>query len=549
MSADAIPWLAANGVALLALAGALGGWVRARPDLRRYALAALLGLALAAGVLWLVAGPVPIGWVTVLMEGRSVRNVRQLYGQGAHFGGGFSALIGLLSDHDTTTLPRLVRVNASLTLLNAVLFFALASAVLRSWWAGLAFALGYVGNLNTLHAAFSETPAALWTTHLFLGAVAAAAAGDAVGAARGWLAVAALAVLAGLAASLRPELLVIGAPAAALAALRQLGGEGALRAGARSLGAATRAVLAGRLSILLLVAAALIGVQFLPWMGRWSYTIDGLAPLNMSFLLLPQKLGMFLPVGVLALFALGMVHTTRHWLACGLVSVTLVTLFKIYASATQGSFEWFRYLTFITPVAFVVALFGFPELADWARRWAWPPWWRRAALLLLALSMTAWQPLGPREFFGRRQELPGLASAAPLLARNQQTEVRYLLDLVARYPDCVLLLKRRLAETTDGAQAASHWIAFGAPLPRHVEMANAGEDLERVARQLAPEARCVLFYRGLDCSLVDGDDCRFETEGRVVVEERVLDNLEYNDVDSYGAHRAVIRLGVYAVVR
>ena len=549
MTADAIPWLAANGVALLALAGALVGWLRARAELRRYVVAGSCGLAVALGVLWLVAPPVSIGSITVLMEGRSIRNVRQLYGQGAHFGDGFSTLVGLLSGHDTTTLPRLVRANAGLALLNAVVFFALASAVLRSWAAGLAFAFAFGANLNSLHAAFSETPAVLWTTYLLLGTVAAAACDDGVGTARGWLAVVALAALAWLAAGLRPELLVIGGPAAALALLRQLGGEGALRGAMHRLGAAASGLLAGRLSLLLLVVATLVGVQFLPATGRLGYTVDGIAPFNMSFLLLPQKLGMYLPVGLLVLFALGMVHTTRHWLACGLVSVTLVTLFKIYASATQGSFEWFRYLTFITPVAFVVALFGFRELADWARRWAWPPWWRRAAILLLVLSMTAVQPLGPRELFGRRQTLAGVAEAAPLLARNQQTEVRYLLDLIARYPDCVLVAKRPEAETIGGDQSASRWVAFGVPLPRHLEMANGGESLDRVARQLVPEATCVLFYRSLDCSLVDGDDCGGETAGRALVEERVLDNLEYNDVDSYGAHRAEIHLGVYAVVR
>ncbi|MFN8644273.1 MAG: hypothetical protein U0802_22415 [Candidatus Binatia bacterium] len=547
MPADAIPWLAANGVALLALAAALGGWVRARAERRPVALVALAGVALAVATLWLM--PPRIDWVTVLMEGRSIRNIRQLYGQGAHFGDGFFAFVGLLSQHDAGTLPRLVRANVSLTVLNTVLFFALASAILRSWIAGFAFAVGYAGNLNTLHAAFSETPAPLWATYFLLGSAATAAAADALGTVRGWVAVAALALLAGLAATLRPELLVIGGLAAALVALRQLGAEDALQGVARALGGALRALLAGRLAVLLLVAAVLIGLQFLPWMGRWSYTLDGLAPLNMSFLLLPQKLGMFLPVGLIALFALGLVYTTRHWIPCGLVSVTLLTLFKIYASATQGAFEWFRYLTFITPVACVVALFGFAELTEWARRWSWPWWWRRAAIPLLVLSMTAWQPLGPRELFGRRQALPGLASVAPLLERNQQTEVRYLLDLVARYPNCVLLAKRPEAETIGGDQSASRWVAFGAPLPRHLEMANAGERLERVAEQMAPSASCVLFYRSLDCSLVDGDECRAEIADREPLEERVLENLEYNDPDSYGAHRAPIHLGVYAVVR
>lgn len=549
MRAAAIAWLAANGVALLALAAALAGWVRARPDLRRYVVAAVVGLVVVTGASWVIAGPAPIGQVTVLMEGRSIRNVRQLYGEGAHFGLGFGSLVGLLSGHDTGTLPLVVGLNQVLTLLNAVLVFAFASAVLRSWWAGLAFALGYLANLNTLHAAFSETPAPLWATYLFLGCAAAAAADAAVGRRRGWPAVVALALLALLAASLRPELLFIGGPAAALALLRQLGGEPMLRGAVRALGVRVRALLAGPLPTLLLVVAALSAVQFLPWMGRWTYTIDGLAPFNMSFLLLPQKLGMFLPVGVLVLFALGLVHTTRHWLACGLLPLTLLSLFKIYASATQGSFEWFRYLTFLTPPAFVVAVFGYPELADWARRWAWPPWWRRAALLLLALAMTAWQPLGPRELFGRRQDLPGVASLAPLLARNQQTEVRYLLDLVRRRPQCVLLMKRPEAETVDGDQARSRWVAFGAPLPRVLEMVNGGETLERVAAALVPEARCVLFYRSLDCSFASGDDCSAEIQGRPVVEEIMLDNLEYNDPDSYGLHRAEIRLGAYAVVR
>ena len=161
--------------------------------------------------------------------------------------------------------------------------------------------------------------------------------------------------------------------------------------------------------------------------------------------------------------------------------------------------------------------------------------------------MTAWQPLGPREFFGRRQEIAGVATRAPLLARNQQTEVRYLLDLVARHADCVLLAQVPEAETVGGDQSGARWVAFGAPLPRYAEMPASGESLEAVAGRLAPAAGCVLFYRSLDCSLVDGPDCDALAAGRAMLEERVLDSLEYNDVDSYGVHRPVVRLGVYAV--
>jgi len=154
-------WLAANGIVLVLLAVVLGEWARSRVQVRNRVVAAAASMTLAVALLLLFfkREQVPVGWITVLMEGPSIRNLQQLYGQGAHFGTGFQALGDWLTGHDATTLPAIVHVNVCLALVNAIIFFFLALHVLESWWASLAFALVYAANLNTLHAAFSETPA------------------------------------------------------------------------------------------------------------------------------------------------------------------------------------------------------------------------------------------------------------------------------------------------------------------------------------------------------------------------------------------------------
>jgi hypothetical protein len=211
-------------------------------------------------------------------------------------------------------------------------------------------------------------------------------------------------------------------------------------------------------------------------------------------------------------------------------------------------FERFRYMTFLTPVALFLALFGFRELADWAQRRAWPPWWKRAAVALLLASCTVWQAAGPKEIFRRRQALPGVATPGFLLSWNQQTEVRYLLDLVARFPECVFPARSAPTVWVADPRTRYRWLLFGGPVRAFSEIADAGEPLERVAERAAPGAPCVLFYRSLDCNLLDADGCEPQIQGRRPLEERLLENLPYNDVTEYGPHRAEVRLGVYPIV-
>jgi len=297
----ALVWLAANCLAVVLLAVVVGAWARSRADVRRRALPGAISLVLGVSLMLVLFRPadIPTGWITVLQEGHSIRNVRQLCGRGAHFGAGFSILTDLLTRSDVTTLAAVVHLNLCLALVNVGLFFLLASAVLPSWWASVAFALGYACNLNTLHAALSELPAMLWTTYFWLGCIAAAVIEDRAHSTLRlrWLALCWLALLAVLAGQLRGELLMVGAPAVALGVAKVLGWETAVWRVARTAGRLLLFLVAGRLWVFLVGVAALAAIECIPWLGTISYGIDGLAPLNLSFLLMPQKLGMYLSAG------------------------------------------------------------------------------------------------------------------------------------------------------------------------------------------------------------------------------------------------------------
>jgi hypothetical protein len=486
------------------------------------------------------------------MEGPSNRNIQQLYGRGSHFGPGFSALIDWLTGHDVTTLPAVVHLNVCLAVANTILFFFISCSVLASWWAGAVFGLAYAGNLNTLHAAFSETPAMLWTTIFLLACVTAAVVGDRAHAPR-WLRGAALVLLATLvwlAWALRAELLVVGGPALVAALAHALDREPAVRRLTDSGARALHALVAARRWIFVLVAAGFATLEFVEWPAdRIGWMAAGLRPLNLSFLMMPWSLGVFLPFGIIVLFVLGTVHAVRHWFSFFVLPVSTLVLFKIYASASHGVFfERFRYLTYLTPVAMFLALFGFRELADWARRWEWPWWWKRVAVLLLVMTVTFWQRTVPWEIFRRRQELAGLSQTSFLLAWNQQTEVRYLLDLVARHPQCVFVAKTTQTTWVADRRTGSQWALFGHPLARYREIDGSGGTLEEVGAHAALEARCVLYYRSLDCDLLAFEGCGPEVEGRVPLEERVFENLPYSDIAEYGAHRPEIRLATYPIV-
>jgi hypothetical protein len=550
-SPDAFTWLCVTSAATILTAVILGEWVRQRPVVRGRVIAGCACAVLGGALVLALVHPtdVPTGWITVLQEGRSVRNIQQLYGSGTHAGPGFYALIEWLSGHGPTTLPAVVRANLCLAVIDTVVFFFLASHVLRSWWASVAFAAAYACSLNTINAMFSETPAMTLTIHFWLACIAGAVVSDR-GASRRLRNVALvwLGLLVILASWLRMEVLVLGVPALAIGIAHVVGAEESMHRAVRSAGRNLRTIMTGPLVVFVLFGAGLLALEYLPAPDDARYAIAALRPLNFSFLTWLQAITFFFPFGIIVLFVLGVIHAVRRWFAFFVLPISVLTLLKMYAAGSHGAFlDKFRYLTFVTPFVLFLALFGFRELSDWAQRLAWPAWWRRAAVLLLVATVPAFNPW-QSEFFGRRQQLPGMSTPASLLARNQQTEVRYLLDLVARYPRCVFVAKTARAGSMSDTTTGYRWSAFGKVVGHLVEREDGGGDLKQIAAEMAPESPCVLFYRSMDCDLVGLDDCSAETDGRIPLEERVLENLPYSEVQEFGAHRPEIRLGVYPVV-
>lgn len=546
-------WLATNGLALILLAVVLGGWARSQLHVRRRAIPGAICVVLAVSLLLLLFKPedIPTGWITMLREGRSFRNVQLLLGEGSYFAAGFSSVTDWLTGYHVVALRGVAYVNVGLAVVNAILCFFVASYVLGSWLVSLAFVVAYAHNINTMNAALSESPAILVTTYFWLGCIAAAVIEDHANATLRLrrLALLWLALLVGLAAVLRTELLALGAPALAVGVMKTFGWEATVVHTMRAVGRLLRAVAVGPLPLFLLAAAALVAFGRLPWPGRLSWLIAGLQPLNPWLLSMPQALGVFFPLWLIALFLLGVVHAAQRSFCSFLLPITVLILYKVYVAATHDTFlELFRYLMFLTPAVIFLAFFGYRELSAWARRWGWPLWWKRLALLLVLVSLDS--PPAPlvKESLGRRHQLLGLTTNGPLLGRNKQTGARYLLNLVERYPRCTFLTKTVRAQAELEPHTGYRWVAFGAAAVHHQEANYAGESLEEIATQLVPGAACVLFYRSLDCDLSVFDGCRAETQGRVPIEERVLENLPYSDIGEYGAHRAEIRVGVYPVV-
>jgi hypothetical protein len=549
---DALMWLVATIAALVLMVTVLAAWARERPALRGSVIAGCACVLLGGSLVLLLLAPTDIatGWITVLQEGRSARNVRQLYGLAAHAGPGFGHLVDRVSGHGPTTLPALVRMHVCLAVVNAIVLGFLARRVLRSWWGSLAFVAAYTCNLNTINAAFSETPAMVWTTHVWLACIAAAIVSDRDASRRlRWLALASLALLTVLAAWIRTEALVIGLPALAIGLAHVVGAEEGAQRMVGAAGQQLRTILTGPLSVFLLVSGGLLALEYVPMPDDWRYAIVSIRPLNFSFLTWLQAITLFYPFAIVVLSVLGMIHAVRQWFAFFLLPISVLLLLNFYASVSHGPFlDKFRYLTFVTPFVLLLALFGFRELSMWAARLSWPAWWKRMAVLLLIATVPAWNPW-QREFFERRQQLPGVSTPEAFLARNEQTEVRYLLDLVARYPRCVFLAKTPRAESATAPTTGYRWLAFGAPVRMLAEKedASGADRMDRMVAELAPDAPCVLFYRSLDCDLVGFDGCDAETKGRTPLEQRVLENLPYSEIYEYGAHRAEIRLAVYPV--
>lgn len=544
--------LVAHGAALLLVAALLVAWCRLHPKRRALTATAVIAMVgLTVAVRRVPSSAVPAAWATTLQEGLDAQNIRALHGLGAHAGRNFVNVIRALADSDMPTLHDVVRMNLWLAGMNAIAFFVVARHALERRVTAALFTLVFAGNLVSLHASVSELPAELCAAYFFMGVVGAAVLGERARAPR-WTKPAALALLAlltGLAAFTRLEIAGIGALALAVGSAPFVLGEARWAKARAAIAAWLAGIPSWSLRRKLIVALALIVPAPFAHSLLSGWVTEGLHPLNFSFLTMPGVLWLlWIPLGVVVLSVLGVIHSVRHSERFMGLPFALIILYRTYYSASHLTFyELLRYMTFLTPIALFLGLFGFREVALAAERRGWSPRWRENAAFVVA-GLCAVLPMpGLREHFQHGDYGARFGAHDVLLTRNQQIEVRYMLELMDRSPECVFIARTSHADHNTGPISEYDLMLFGRPLREPIPVNDRGERLEDVLRRLAPMVRCARVFRGLDCNLTSSDGCPALTEGRRLLERRTFGTLPYNDVPERGEAGPIVDLSVYAV--
>jgi hypothetical protein len=510
-------------------------WLRIHPERRlTVAVAGLMASVLTIAIFALLApARIPVRWVTVLHEGLTAQNIRHLYGVGVHAGWNMQAVIHAVADSNPPELRDVVRMNLWLAALNAALFAAIARHALRHWWSVALFSLAFVCN-----PLFSQ----LLTTYLLLAVPAAAILAEPV--ATHWGRVAAIALIATLTwltGETRPELAAIGIVALVTAFIPAATHETLIR---RLQGVASVCVRHLTLTVVATVIAGLILV-FVPFPVPW--VLGAVNPLNFGFLTLPGFLWLLgCPPGLIALVIFGTVHTLRHGRRFLWLPLSVLGLHRLYNNAASTFFESLRHLTVLGNALLLLALFGWRELETFAAVRGWSSTWRpRAALLLAVLMLTPAIP-GFSDFFLPEGFHAFSWAAPPVLTRDVQIEVRYLLEQVDRHPDCVFVARTvrsgNVADLQEGPISEWDWTVFGRPIGGVRTI-----PAERPPDAATLGAQCVYFYHGLDCNLVQGDGCLAAEAGRRLVDEFVRESLRYNDPQEYGLYRGALRRALFEV--
>lgn len=487
---------------------------------------------------------IPIDWITPLQEGRSQKNIEQIFGSAAHARTNYHFFVHLFAgDHG---IRGVVRMNLWLFGLALLLFWTIARHMLDTVW-GATLALLLPGlNLVAVHLPLSPQPSALIA--LYMGMVFAAGAlfekkmkrqeGQT------WLPLSLLAVLGVLLAGTRQELALIPFTALGLACLRLWFGDDKLDQVPRLIGRGLLWFLRSPWPWLLLGFRLL--PQFIHSHFRWG--LRAFEPFNLSPLTLPFVMHQLLfPFSVCLLVALGAVYSLRNWRVHLLLPVSLLVVYRAYYEAACSiHYELLRYLGYLLiPIAFL-ALVGLLEFRRILERFGLASRWLSLAPLLLIL----FTDVSPTSVIERYPFIDAGESEINYhipLTRDTQRETRLVLKAVEAYPHCQIVSKVARSERyRPGTKETFHYFVINnpnRPRSRTIQAATARE----AAAQLEPNS-CKLYYRSLDCNLLGVEELCEEPflMERPVMEERFARN-QYNNPAERGATLPVVTLGLYEI--
>jgi hypothetical protein len=401
----------------------------------------------------------------------------------------------------------------------------------------------YGANAAFVHACVSELPAQAITTYALIAAVASGPLFDDRTAAWGRRAsIVAIALATVIVGATRIEVAGVGALVL-----------GAALVGRERFGRAAQAVVGfvrglPRRPLWALVLAAI--VLLVAWrlagkLGKAAWLAHGIHPLNPTWLTFPAVLWYFVPIPAVVLVVLGIWRGAWERYLTLALSVGVLALFQVYSAASRGLFyNLFRLSITLVPIALILVPVGWRQLQDIAARRGWRPRWRLWAVLAMIALQPVFSPPAVFEFFRNGDDRADWRARQLLLSRDNQAEVRYLLDLKDRHPGCLFVTRMlRGQRPTDHPQY--DLVVFGHGTTDVRVIPDSGGSVRDRAADVVGGAQCAFFYRGLDCSLARTDRCVETVRGLELVESRPFADLPYNDISQYGATAPVVELALY----
>jgi hypothetical protein len=493
---------------------------------------------------------IPIDWITILHQSLGQASISHLYARGAHAGANFRFVVAAVAEGAAPNLHDVVWLNLLLALVNGAVFFHVALHVAGRFWA-LPWTLVFALNPAMFQASFSELPTNLLALYFLVGVVAWAVLKDPLPQPN-WVRVAALilcAILTFLVLLTRLDVAVIGIVAltshlafAVLGPRRWSAANQRIRDG----GGKLLVILGEHPAIVVVLCVtgwwlAFAGIPNL--VGRSQAT--AIYPFNPYIFALPFFLPMLgLPIGVGITVLLGGVAAIVRFRSFGGLALSLFMLNGAEFAAYTEYYSMARFLSYMLPAVFFLGLFGRQQLDALVR--GWHPGWRRAALIVYVMAWLTIPLPGTVEYFARPEYDRNGGFSQLLLDRNTQREVRYLLTMTEKNPECVFVARVVRIETAATDIAGYQYAVFGKPVAEPEFVPESSVSLDEFIARHARGASCVRLYYGGDCNLIGSDRCEKFVAGRRLIEEERFWSRPYQSPLQFGYGAPEIVLATYA---
>ena len=514
--------------------------------------AALSTLAVAVTYVATVqSSDIPIDWITVIQHGLERKSIMHLYGRGAHAGANFHFVTWIAAGGFAPDLHVVVWLNLLLALVNAAIFFHIALYLTGPLWAPV-WTMVFALNPAMFLASFSEMPSNLLALYFLVGVIAWAVVYDPLPQPRAARAAAYVlcGVLTLLVAITRFEVALIGVVALVLDGGHALLGSewwSATRQRLRDAGTSLLIFFSDHLPVvvILCIAGWILAKTGIPGVLGHQQLIS-FYPFYPAFLSLLAFLPMLaLPIGVSIACAFGFRRAVVDFRRFGGLALSLLMLNNGYFAAWFEYFEMGRYLSYILAAIILLGLFGKADFDALVRRYCSENWGRAARIGYLMAWFTLPLP-GVIEYYARPAYDWSKGLSQLLLDRDTQREVRYLLALTEKDPQCVYIGRVVMDDRGDPMVMPRYaHVIFGAPIRDPVIVPEAELRLDDLIARYAPGAACVRLYYGSDCNLTSTDRCEQFIAGRRRVSETRFWSRPYNNPRESGESTPEIVLATY----